>query len=104
MAYPAGLGQQLGDLPMKNYSIVRSGDGYVVQADEKSVLKVASRRTAAKLVTHAAELLRALPPEPSITRDPGIVPDPKFLDGSRQFPYAPRRDTSPQREAYYLEG
>ena len=29
---------------MKNYSIVRIGNEYVVQADEKSVLKIASRR------------------------------------------------------------
>ena len=27
-----------------------------------------------------------------------------FLDDSLAFPYAPRRDTSPQREACYLEG
>jgi len=76
---------------MKNYSIVRIGDGYVVRADEKSVLKVASRRRAAKLVIRAAELL-GLPPlpqlpgqaqaesstarDPGITRDPGIIPDP----------------------------
>jgi len=54
-----------------------------------------------------------------VTLDPpGIIPDPpgaylipkvililpKFLDDSGRFPYAPRRDTSPQREAYYLEG
>ena len=44
---------------MKNYSIVRIGNEYVVQADEKSVLKIASRRRAAKLVTDAAELLAA---------------------------------------------
>jgi hypothetical protein len=42
---------------MKNYSIVRIGNEYVVQADEKSVLKVGSRRRAARLVTDAAELL-----------------------------------------------
>ena len=36
---------------MKNYSIVRIGNEYVVQADEKSVLKFSSRRRAAKLVT-----------------------------------------------------
>jgi hypothetical protein len=69
---------------MKNYSIVRIGDGYVVQADEKSVLKVASRRRAAKLVTRAAELLGSPPApqlprqaqaEPSTARDPWIIPD-----------------------------
>ena len=46
---------------MKSYSIVRMGDDYVVQAEEKSVLKVASRRRAAQLVTEAAELLNAQP-------------------------------------------
>jgi hypothetical protein len=63
---------------MKNYSIVRIGNDYVVQADHKSVLKVASRRMAAQLVT-AAELLDAQPAapvpaqaaaEPSISCDP----------------------------------
>ena len=42
---------------MKDYSIVRIGKEYVVQAGENSVLKVASRRRAARLVTDAAELL-----------------------------------------------
>ncbi len=46
---------------MKSYSIVRMGDDYVVQAEEKSVLKVASRRRAAQLVSDAAELLNAQP-------------------------------------------
>ena len=36
---------------MKNYSIVRIGNEYVVQAGEKSVLKISSRRKAAKLIT-----------------------------------------------------
>jgi hypothetical protein len=70
---------------VKNYSIVRIGHEYVVQADEKSILKVASRRKAAQLVTSAAELLSLqpvpqIPPqppaEPSIEPDPGL-PDPK---------------------------
>jgi hypothetical protein len=46
---------------MKSYSIVRIGDDYVVRADDKSILKVASRRRAAQLVTDAAELLNAQP-------------------------------------------
>ncbi len=84
VAYPVGLGR-LGDLPMKNYSIVRIGNEYVVQADEKSVLKISSRRRAARLVTDAAELLDSQPAtplsadvdaEPSIDRDPRVVPDP----------------------------
>ena len=64
---------------MKNYSIIRIGYEYVVQAGENSVLKVASRRRAARLVTDAAELLdsQVAPPiapladtDPSLTRDP----------------------------------
>jgi len=46
---------------MNGYSIVRVGDDYVVRADEKSILKVASRRRAAQLVSNAAELLNAQP-------------------------------------------
>jgi hypothetical protein len=69
---------------MKNYSIVRIGNEYVVQADEKSVLKVASRRRAARLVTDAAELLESQPApqtplqastEPSIACDPRVISD-----------------------------
>ena len=46
---------------MKKYSIVRMGSEYVVQAGETSILKVSSRREAAKLVTDAAELLQQEP-------------------------------------------
>jgi hypothetical protein len=46
---------------MKSYSIVRIGDDYVVRAEDKSILKVASRRRAVQLVTDAAELLNAQP-------------------------------------------
>jgi hypothetical protein len=75
-------------LHVKNYSIVRIGDEYVVQADEKSILKVASRRKAAQLVTSAAELLNSqpalqvepgTPAEPSIDRDPGDLLDPRAM-------------------------
>jgi hypothetical protein len=80
----SGLGS-LGMAAMNNYSIVRIGNEYVVQANDKSVLKVASRRKAAKLVNCAAELLdsQILPQgskhtgaEPSITCDTGVIPDP----------------------------
>jgi len=72
---------------MKNYSIVRIGNDYVVQADEQSVLKIASRRRAAKLITDAAELLDSHPPpgaqaEPSIACDPGITLDPGITPDS----------------------
>ncbi len=46
---------------MKSYSIIRIGDDYVVRADDKNILKVASRRRAVQLVTEAAELLNAQP-------------------------------------------
>jgi hypothetical protein len=42
---------------MKIYSIIRIGDEYVVQAGEKSILRLASRRRAARLIVDAAELL-----------------------------------------------
>jgi hypothetical protein len=71
---------------MKNYSIVRIGNEYVVQADEKSVLKIASRRRAARLVTDAAELLDSQPAaalpadveaESSADREPKVTHDPR---------------------------
>ena len=54
---------------MKKYSIVRIGSEYVVQAGEARVLKVSSRREAAKLVTDAAELLQE---EPAPAADEGL--------------------------------
>ena len=70
---------------MKNYSIVRVGDEYIVQAGDARILKVASRRQAAKLVTDAAALLGqvvALPPDEDVSlacegeaaADPAQVP------------------------------
>lgn len=70
---------------MKKYSIVRIGLEYVVRADEQNILKVSSRRQAAKLVTDATELLDAQPALPSSAeaqaesstdRDPKVMPDP----------------------------
>ncbi|MGZ5873470.1 MAG: hypothetical protein ACXWKP_15315 [Bradyrhizobium sp.] len=66
---------------MKDFSIVRIGNEYVVQVGDESVLKVASRRRAAQLVTDAAELLNSQPPQqvdsdPSIACDPWVIPDP----------------------------
>jgi hypothetical protein len=57
---------------MKSYSIVRIGDDYVVRADDKNVLKVASRRRAVQLVTDAAELLNAQP-QPTAGAEPLAV-------------------------------
>jgi len=64
-----GLGQLWG-FPMKKYSIVRIGSEYVVQAGETSILKVSSRREAARLVD-AAELLQQ-EPAPAVDEDPSI--------------------------------
>ena len=64
---------------MKNYSIVRIGNEYILQVHEKSILRIASRRMAAKLVHDAAELLDQAPPprnKRSPVRDLSIVPDP----------------------------
>ena len=79
-AYPMGLGQ-LGDFQMKKYSIVRMGSEYIVQVGETSILRVSSRREAAKLVTDAAGLLQQEPTplvdqHPSIERDARVIPDP----------------------------
>jgi hypothetical protein len=57
---------------MKEYSIVRMGSEYVVQAGEISILKVSSRREAAKLVTDAAGLLQQ---EPAAAVDEALSPE-----------------------------
>jgi hypothetical protein len=60
---------------MKNYSIVRVGDEYVVRAGDASVLRIGSRRRAAQIV-NAAELLNSLPPpQPVDVESPSIVGD-----------------------------
>jgi hypothetical protein len=56
---------------MKSYSIVRIGDDYVVCAEDKRILKVASRRRAAQLVSDAAELLNAQP-QPAGDAEPPV--------------------------------
>ncbi|KWV52583.1 hypothetical protein AS156_10345 [Bradyrhizobium macuxiense] len=65
---------------MPAYSIVRVGNEYIVQAGEKSILKIASRRRAVKLVTDAAELLvqqvvSRVEDAPSISCDSDSLPD-----------------------------
>jgi hypothetical protein len=74
---------------MKTYSIARIGSEYVVLADERRILKVASRRKAAKLIVDAAELLSeqsapAAQKESEAHQSP--VKDVKFLDDSGRFP------------------
>ena len=67
---------------MSNYSIVRDGNEYVVRANDKSLLKISSRRRAAKLISDATELMQQQPPllseeaETSIVPDLGAIPDP----------------------------
>ena len=66
---------------MKNYSIHRIGNEYIVQVNEQGILKIASRRMAARLVHDAAELLAQVPPRDrrSPLRDLSTVPDPSEL-------------------------
>ena len=75
---------------MTHYSIRKQGCEYIVLADDQCILKVASRRKAAKLVVDAAELLSeqsALPLESAEDSDQPPVRPAKFLDGEKRFPY-----------------
>ncbi|WP_244071423.1 hypothetical protein [Bradyrhizobium sp. Ce-3] len=59
---------------MSEYSIVRVGNEYIVQAGDKSILKISSRRRAVKIMTLAADLLdqeavQQVEDAPSISRD-----------------------------------
>ena len=67
---------------MTHYSIRKQGCEYIVLADDQCVLRVASRRKAAKLVVDAAELLSVQ----SAETDQSAVKDAKFLDGEERFP------------------
>jgi hypothetical protein len=49
---------------VKNYSIIRVGNEYVVQADDKSILKTTSKRKAARFITEATALLDLQPAPP----------------------------------------
>ena len=42
---------------MKNYSIIRVGKEYIVQADDQRILKTTSRRKAARFILEASALL-----------------------------------------------
>ena len=44
---------------MTNYTLIKVGNDYVVQADDQRILKVASRRRAAQLICKATGLLNA---------------------------------------------
>lgn len=58
---------------MKSYSIIRIGNEYVVRAGEKSVMKIASRRRAARLITEATELLDSQPAPMTPMKDTDIT-------------------------------
>jgi hypothetical protein len=60
---------------MNHYSIIRDGNEYVVRAGEKSVLKISSRRRAAKLISDAVELLEQQPAPSVEVENTSIVPD-----------------------------
>ena len=64
---------------MKNYSIIRIGNEYVVQADDKSILKTTSKRKAARFITEATALLDSQPAPPALPEnctEPSISCDP----------------------------
>ena len=60
---------------MNHYSIIRDGNEYVVRAGEKSVLKISSRRRAAKLISDAVELLEQQSSSSAEVENTSIVPD-----------------------------
>ena len=65
---------------MSDYSIVRVGNEYIVQAGDKSILKISSRRKAVKIMALAADLLdqemvQQVEDSPSISRDRAILPE-----------------------------
>ena len=75
---------------MTRYSIRKHGSDYIVLADDQCILKVASRRKAAKLVVDAAELLSVQSALRRLNRqkqsDQSPVKGAKFLDGEERFP------------------
>ena len=74
---------------MARYSIRKQGEEYVVLAGDQSILRVTSRRKAAKLVVDAQELLSvqsAFPVRAEQDGDKSTVKDAKFLDDEGRFP------------------
>ncbi|EJN12979.1 hypothetical protein PMI42_03592 [Bradyrhizobium sp. YR681] len=68
---------------MTSYSMIKVGNDYVVQANDKCILKVGSRRRAAQLISDATDLLNALPS----VQSPEIAPDAPSLH--REAPELP---------------
>ncbi|WP_128923649.1 hypothetical protein [Bradyrhizobium guangxiense] len=56
---------------MTSYSIIKVGNDYVVQANDKCILKVGSRRRAAQLISEATDLLNAL----AVVESPDLAPE-----------------------------
>ena len=68
---------------MTSYSMVKVGNDYVVQVNDKCILKVGSRRKAAQLISEATDLLNAL----ATVKSPGIQPEAPSL--AREVPELP---------------
>jgi hypothetical protein len=68
---------------MTSYSMIKVGNDYVVQANDKCILKVGSRRRAAQLISDATDLLNAL----AVVESPKIAPEAPSL--ARETPELP---------------
>ena len=68
---------------MTSYSMIKVGNDYVVQANDKCILKVGSRRRAAQLINDATDLLNAL----AVVVSPDIAPE--ALSPAREAPELP---------------
>ncbi|WP_245285309.1 hypothetical protein [Bradyrhizobium sp. WSM3983] len=63
--------------------MIKVGNDYVVQANDKCILKVGSRRRAAQLISEATDLLNAL----AVVEAPDIAPEAPSL--AREAPELP---------------
>jgi hypothetical protein len=70
-------------ISMTSYSMIKVGNDYVVQANDKCILKVGSRRRAAQLINDATDLLNAL----AVVESPDIAPE--ALSSAREAPELP---------------
>jgi hypothetical protein len=70
-------------ISMTSYSMIKVGNDYVVQANDKCILKVGSRRRAAQLINDATDLLNAL----AVVESPDIAPE--ALSPAREAPELP---------------
>jgi len=57
---------------MTNYSLIKVGNDYIVPADDQSILRVASRRRAASLISDAVSLLNAVDAPVEVQDAPSI--------------------------------